>query len=98
VRYFFYILIVLVIVGWVSFASLNAFDVTVDYWFGKRTFSFSLLTVLVFAGGYFLGLLIAFCLQVKVRIKNYQLLRKLKVAEEEIRNLRAIPLQVQDGN
>jgi lipopolysaccharide assembly protein A len=93
VRYFIYLFIIAVIVAGVGFAILNPFDVTVDYWAGKRTLPFSLLTVLVFAAGYCLGLIMALCLQIRTRIKNYQLARKLKVAEEEIRNLRTIPLQ-----
>jgi len=93
VRYIVYLFIIAVIVAGVGFSILNPFDVTIDYWLGKRTMPFSLLTVLVFAGGYCLGLLMALCLQIRARVKNYQLARKLKVAEEEIRNLRTIPLQ-----
>ncbi len=93
VRYVVYLFVLIVIVACVGFAVLNQGDITVNYWLGQRNFSFAFFTILVFAAGYFIGLMMGLCLQIKARIRNYHLSKRLKVAEEEIRNLRTIPLQ-----
>jgi putative membrane protein len=93
VRIFTYILILIVILLGVTFASLNSGPVTIHYYVGQHTFSLSLLLVLVFTAGSLLGLLVGFWLLLKVKVKNYRLSQHLKIAEKEIENLRAIPLQ-----
>lgn len=88
-----YFLIIIIILLGVTFASLNSGPVTIHYYVGEHTFSLSLLLVLVFASGSLLGLLVGFWLLLKLKVKNYRLSQHLKVAEKEIENLRAIPLQ-----
>ncbi len=95
-RIFTYILLLAVIVIGVTFAALNHHDVSINYYVGQRVLPLSFLLVISFTAGSLLGLLVGFWLLIKIKIKNYRLNQHLKVAEKEIENLRAIPLQ--DGH
>jgi uncharacterized membrane protein YciS (DUF1049 family) len=88
-----YILLLAIILLGISFAILNPESVNFNYYLGRRAFPLSLLLVSTFVSGCVLGLLVGFFLLVKLKIKNYYLQSQLKVAEKEIINLRAIPLQ-----
>jgi lipopolysaccharide assembly protein A len=88
-----YILLILVIVTGITFALLNPDSVQINYYIGQKTMPLSILLVIDFVGGCVLGLLVSTGLLLKLKIKNYQLQQKIKVAEKEIDNLRAIPLQ-----
>lgn len=85
-------LIAIVLLG-ISFATLNPDSVNFNYYIGHRTLPLSLLLVMTFVVGCILGLLVGFFLLIKLKIKNYKLQNQLKVAEKEVVNLRAIPLQ-----
>ncbi len=88
-----YLLLLIIILIGITFAVLNPAMVTMNYYIGQKTLPLSLLLVTVFALGCFLGLLVGGWLLLKVKIKNYRLKQRLKVAEKEVQNLRAIPLQ-----
>ncbi|HSW94337.1 MAG TPA: LapA family protein [Gammaproteobacteria bacterium] len=88
-----YVLLLIIILIGVTFAVLNPAIVTLNYYIGQKTLPLSLLTVSVFAFGCFLGLLVGGWLFLKIKIKNIRLKQRLKVAEKEVQNLRAIPLQ-----
>ncbi|EKD54591.1 MAG: putative membrane protein [uncultured bacterium] len=88
-----YLLLLVIILIGITFALLNPNIVTVHYYIGEETLPLSLLLVVIFALGCFLGLLVGGWLLLKVKIKIYRLRHRLKVAEKEIQNLRAIPLQ-----
>ena len=88
----YFIVLIIILLG-ITFASLNSGPVTIHYYIGQHTFSLSLLLVLVFAAGSLLGLIVGFWLVLKLKVKNYRLAQHLKIAEKEIQNLRAIPLQ-----
>ena len=88
-----YLLLLIIILIGITFAVLNPSIVTVNYYIGQKKLALSLLLVSVFALGCFLGLLVGGWLALKVKIKNYRLKQKLKFAEKEVQNLRAIPLQ-----
>lgn len=92
-RFVTYLLLLIIILIGVTFAVLNPTLVTMNYYIGQKTLPLSLLLVSVFALGSFLGLLVGGWLFLKVKLKNYRLKQKLKVAEKEVQNLRAIPLQ-----
>lgn len=85
-------LLAIIILG-VTFATLNSGEVTVNYYVGQRTMALSMLLVSVFSLGCLLGLLVGFWLLLKAKLKNYRLKKRLKVAEKEVQNLRAIPLK-----
>lgn len=64
-----------------------------NYYVGHKTMALSLLLVSVFATGCLLGILVGLTIVVKLKLKNYRLKQRIKLAEKEIANLRAIPLQ-----
>lgn len=90
VSYFF--LLVIILFG-MTFATLNSESVTINYYLGQSTLPLSLLLVLVFAFGCLIGMVVGFWLLIKAKLHNYRLRQKLSLAEKEIDNLRAIPLQ-----
>lgn len=92
-RIFTFVMILLIIILGVTFATLNSTAVTVNYYLAKATLPLSLLIVIVFALGGLVGIAIGLWLFFKLKLKNYRLKQQLKLAEKEIENLRAIPLQ-----
>lgn len=88
----FFLLLAIVIFG-MTFATLNSESVTVNYYFDESTLPLSLLLVIVFAFGCFIGMLVGLWLLLKAKLHNYRVSQKLSLAEKEIENLRAIPLQ-----
>lgn len=85
-------LLVIVVLG-VSFATLNSGVVTLNYYLGHKTMPLSLLLVSVFIIGCLLGVLVCLSIVIKLKLKNYRIRQRLKLAEKEVANLRAIPLQ-----
>lgn len=92
VSYFF--LLVIVLFG-MTFATLNSESVTINYYLGQSTLPLSLLLVIVFALGCLIGMVVGVWLLIKAKLLNYHLKQRLTLAEKEITNLRAIPLQDQ---
>lgn len=90
ISYFF--LLVIILFG-VTFATLNSESVSINYYLGSSTLPLSLLLVLCFALGCLVGMLVCCWLLIKSKILNYRLRQRLQLAEKEIENLRAIPLQ-----
>lgn len=88
-----YLVILLIIVFGVTFATLNSTQVTVNYYVAQSTLPLSLLLALVFSGGCVVGVLVGLWLLLKAKMKNRRLRQRLSLAEKEIANLRAIPLQ-----
>lgn len=88
-----YILVLCVLIMGVTFAVLNHDSVTVHYYIGEQTLPLSLLLAFTFILGCLLAFLVFFWMLLKVKVKSYRLQQQLKVAEKEIENLRAIPLQ-----
>jgi putative membrane protein len=90
VSYFF---ILAIIIFGMTFATLNSESVTINYYLAQSTLPLSLLLVLVFASGCLVGMIVGFWLLIKSKIHNYRMKQRLSMAEKEIENLRAIPLQ-----
>jgi putative membrane protein len=93
VRIFSYIFVILIILLGISFATLNSGAIDINYYIGHRVMPVSLLIAGVFAVGCLLGIMVGLWILFKTKLKNYRLKQKLKYAEKEIENLRAIPLQ-----
>lgn len=87
--------ILIIILFGITFAALNSASVTVNYYLGQSEIPLSLLLVFVFAAGCLVGLLVGLWLLFKAKLKTYRLRQRLALAEKEIENLRAIPLQDQ---
>jgi putative membrane protein len=88
--YLFFIVLVLFAL---TFAGLNAEPVSLNYYLGKTQLPLSLLAVLSFILGGVLGLLTAFAVYIKLKYLNRRLRHRLKLVEEELVNLRALPLK-----
>jgi len=88
-----YIFSFIVIILGITFAALNHESVKINYYFSEQSLPLSFLLVLSFICGGIFGLCVGLWLLFKTKLKNYRLQRDLKIAEKEIENLRAIPLQ-----
>ncbi len=89
-KYFFLLLILLF---GISFAYLNATQVTVQYYFGSSNMPLSLLLVLTLILGILVGLIMCVLPLLRLKRKNYRLHKRVQLAEKEVENLRAIPLK-----
>lgn len=72
---------------------LNFAPVSFNYYFGSLDLSLALLLLLVFSCGALVGLLLTIVLLFSARRKQRHLSRKLALCEQEIRNLRDIPIK-----
>jgi putative membrane protein len=88
-----YIILLAIIIFGMTFATLNSELVTINYYFGQSTLALSLLLVLAFAIGCLIGMIAGLWLLIKANIRYRRVKSKLVLAEKEIENLRAIPLQ-----
>jgi putative membrane protein len=88
----FILFLVIVILG-VTFAILNSSLVTVHYYVGIKQLPLSLLLVIAFVVGLIVSFLIVFIKIVRLRTELRRLKKQLRVAEKEIKNLRAIPIK-----
>ena len=88
-----YFLLLIIVLFGMTFATLNSESVTINYYLGQSTLPLSLLLVLVFALGCLIGIMVGFWLLIKAKLHNYRLRQRLHLADKEIENLRAIPLQ-----
>ncbi|WP_010597101.1 lipopolysaccharide assembly protein LapA domain-containing protein [Rickettsiella massiliensis] len=87
-----YLFLFLLALTFVFFSGLNAQLVTVNYYIGTQQLPLSLLVILNFILGGLLGLLSGLVLYLKLRYTNRRLRNRLKLVEEELVNLRALPL------
>jgi putative membrane protein len=84
---------ILILLLGLSFACLNADPVTINYYIGQSKIPLSLLLVMAFCGGVFLGLSMAIIKWIKLKRQNAQLCYRVKIAEQELANLRVMPLK-----
>lgn len=77
----------------VSFAVHNAEPVQLSYYFGTVSGPISLIVVVALFAGAVLGVVTSLVIVLAQRRKVSQLRRKLEVCEQEIRNLRQIPVR-----
>lgn len=76
----------------IAFALLNASPVKINYYFMEQTIPLSLLLVFTLIIGLFIGFFTGFLMFLKQKRINYQLKKRIKLADQEIENLRKIPL------
>lgn len=82
----------LVAVG-VAFASLNSMPVALDFYYVQVELALPVLLVIVLMLGVLLGMMSATGYCLRQRRELSRLRRDVKVAEEEINNLRTLPLK-----
>lgn len=90
VRLIFYILILLL---GLSFAVLNAQNISLNYYFGMWQAPLSLTLVLALALGALLGIVACLGLLMKLKNEVSTLQKAAKLSETEVMNLRAMPLK-----
>lgn len=76
-----------------AFAALNAAPVNVDYYFGTAELPLVLLLVCALALGALLGTLVGLGRVLRYRRELGRLRRSVRETEQEVRNLRALPLK-----
>lgn len=88
-----YIFFILLILLGLTFAGLNAEPVSLNYYVGNTKLPLSLLLVLTLICGGLLGLLAGCIVYIRLKGSNLKLRQRLKLVEEELANLRALPLK-----
>lgn len=92
-RIFSYLFLLAVMLVGLTFASLNAQVITFNYYLGTKELPLSILLVLAFGVGIFLGLFGAVYSWFKARRDVVRMKSRLKVVEKEVENLRSIPIK-----
>lgn len=75
------------------FANQNEQLIDLNYLFGKTSINLTLLITIVLAFGFIVGLLMSGISLVKTRLQLKNARRKLKKAQQELTNLRALPIK-----
>lgn len=88
-----FFLILFVVVLGTALALMNAGPVHFDYYFGSVDTPLSLILVGALGSGGLLGVAVSFMLLLNTRKENTRLRRKAHLAEQEVSNLRTLPLQ-----
>lgn len=86
------ILLLIAVVGAVI-ANLNAGEVSFNYYFSSITLPLAVLLFLVLCCGALAGVLLSLGMVLKVRNEKVQINKRLKMCEQEIKNLREIPIK-----
>ena len=87
------LLFVIIVLFGISFACLNASDVSINYFVGTRMLPLSLLLVLSLAVGAFIGFLLGVSMYWRVKRRARRLKKRLTLVEKEIENIRSLPLK-----
>ena len=90
------LLLVLVLALVVVFAALNPGPISLDLAFGTYEMQKSLALTLAFGAGWVFGLLCAGIVLLRGYTERRRLSRQLRMAEEEVRALRSLPIQDAD--
>lgn len=85
-------LLLVALVG-VSIAALNAGEVTFDYYLSSVTLPLAVLVFIALSLGALAGVLLSFGVILAMRHNHAQIRKRLKLCEQEIKNLREIPIK-----
>jgi len=88
----FLILLLLAVSGSVI-AYLNAVEVTFNYYFSTLSLPLAALLFLVLTAGALVGVLLSFGMVARTKREKNKLRQRLQVCEQEIKNLRDIPIK-----
>lgn len=94
-RLFTTLFIITILAIGLSFTSLNALDVEINYYFSTVTIPLAVVVLIALAIGVFLGLLVSMTYVVIHRSENSRLRKKVNLYEKEIKNLRELPIKDQ---
>lgn len=88
-----YIVFLLIIVLGISFAITNSAPVAIHYYVGITKLPLSLLLVVTFGIGLVVGFSALLISSIKLRANLGRARKKLRIAEQEINNLRTMPIK-----
>ena len=88
------IYILLIIIG-VSFATLNASTVAVNFYVKTISMPVSVLMAIMLGIGILIGFILFISRYWRLKMECHKMKNQLKITEKEIKNLRSIPLQDQ---
>lgn len=92
-RIFSFIFLCLIMLFGITFAALNSSLVTFNYYFAVKQIPLSLLLVFTFGFGILIGFIFTIFTLLRLKAENIRLKSRIKVAEQEIENLRSIPIK-----
>jgi len=95
VRFLKLIFLLLIMMLGAAIAVLNADVVILNYYFGSQELPLSVVLVGAMALGALLGVLAGLGGMFRLKRENAELKRKARIASEEVRNLRALPIKDQ---
>jgi putative membrane protein len=76
-----------------AFTVMNMESIHIDYYFGERDIPLPLLLIATLGVGALLGVLASLGSYLRLKHQNAELRRKISLAQEELKNLRAIPIK-----
>lgn len=88
-----YIILFLILLLGLTFACLNAEDVSINYYIGSSELPLSILLAFSFVLGGITGLVVVLKVFLRMKCEQRRLQHRIKLAEKEIENLRVIPLK-----
>ena len=88
-----FIIALFIIILGITFAILNAEPVTVHYYVGIKQLPLSFIMAITLSIGITIGLLIMGLITLRLKAEKHYLKKRLKVTEQEIENLRTIPIK-----
>jgi putative membrane protein len=88
-----YIFLVILFITGLTFALLNSQPVTIYYYLGASELPLSMALVGTLIAGCLVGMFSAIVLYLKIKFENKRLRNRVKVIEQEVENLRAIPIR-----
>jgi putative membrane protein len=86
------IVAVLLMVLGAAFAIVNEQPVELDLYFVAVSMPLSMILLLAMGVGILLGSLVSFLYFMKIRKENAELRRQARLAEQEVKNLRSLPI------
>ncbi len=92
-RFLMWILVLLVLGAGLSFGVLNAQAVPLRYYLGSTEVPLSLALAVAFAGGVLLGIVACMGGMIRQRREIARLRKAVRVAEQEVENLRTLPIK-----
>ncbi len=90
IAYFFWFLII--VIG-ITFASLNSHTVTFNYYIGISTIHLPVLLLIALILGVLLGVIAMLSVVIRAKHASRQLKQRIKDTEQEVNNLRNIPIK-----
>lgn len=92
-RVFSYVIMIVIVCFGIIFAVANANAVVFNYYLGSKQVPLSLLLVFAFGGGVILGFIFALPHWFRLKRDKRKLKARIKLVEQEIENLRNLPIK-----